>query len=187
MAVFVSLPPALASAHVSVFSGPTFAGVTQKVRFGVGHGCSGADTYSVRIEIPAGVSSVRPESSAFGKARVEKNDADDVVAVMWQKSDADALRRGYGLLRVGDSPKDAEGGLFDPVFPRVPAVSFYEPARAAVLGLVVGRPELGFEHPALVTVGNDASARMLVLRARLSLRFRVSVYPSEPKAGIDGA
>lgn len=89
--MLVSLAPALASAHISVVSGPAFAGVTQKVSFGVGHGCSGSDTYSVRVEIPAGVTSVRPESNTFGKASVEKNDAGDVVAVIWQKADIDAL------------------------------------------------------------------------------------------------
>jgi periplasmic copper chaperone A len=119
MAVFVSLPPALANAHVSVVSGPACAGLTQKVRFGVGHGCSGADTYSVRIEIPAGVTSVRPESSAFGKASVEKNDAGDVVAVMWQKSDADALDADtdyYELAIRLKAPKEAFSTLYFPAF-----------------------------------------------------------------------
>ena len=53
-------------------SGPGFANTTQEVSFGVGHGCSGTDTYSVRIEIPAGVTSVRPETSDFGKTTVKK-------------------------------------------------------------------------------------------------------------------
>jgi len=83
--------PALASAHVSVTSGPAFANVTQEIRFGVGHGCAGSDTYSIRIEIPAGVTSVRPQSSVFGKPSVEKNDAGDVIAVVWQKADIDVL------------------------------------------------------------------------------------------------
>jgi uncharacterized protein YcnI len=119
MAVFVSLLPALANAHISVVSGPAFAGVTQKVRFGVGHGCSGADTYSVRIEIPAGVTSVRPESNAFGKASVEKNDAGDVVAVTWQKSDADALEADtdyYELAIRLKTPNEAFSKLYFPAF-----------------------------------------------------------------------
>lgn len=90
-AALAFLVPCLANAHVSVTSGPGFANVSQAVTFGVGHGCAGADTYSVRVEIPAGVTSVRPSSNAFGRARVEKNDAGDVVAVVWQKADADAL------------------------------------------------------------------------------------------------
>lgn len=82
---------ALAQAHVSVASGPAFANTSQEVTFGVGHGCEGADTYSVRIEIPAGVTSVRPESNSFGKATVEKDDAGTIIAVIWQKAELDVL------------------------------------------------------------------------------------------------
>jgi len=83
------LAPALAGAHIGVPSGPGFANTTQEVSFGVGHGCAGADTYSVKIDIPAGVVSVRPLRSDFGKVSVEKNAAGDVTAVVWQKPDAE--------------------------------------------------------------------------------------------------
>lgn len=85
------LVPALASAHISVSSGPGFANTTQEIVFGVGHGCAGADTYSVRMEIPAGVTSVRPERSDFGKVSVEKDAAGNVTAIAWQKADQDLL------------------------------------------------------------------------------------------------
>lgn len=85
------LVPAIASAHVSVASGPGFANTTQEIVFSVGHGCEGSDTYSVKIEIPAGVTSVRPGRSDFGKVSVEKNAAGDVIAVIWQKPDEDLL------------------------------------------------------------------------------------------------
>jgi uncharacterized protein YcnI len=87
----VSLVPCLADAHVSVASGYGFANTSQEITFGVGHGCSGSDTYSVRIEIPAGVTSVRAETSDFGRATVEKDAAQNVVAVHWQKADADVV------------------------------------------------------------------------------------------------
>ena len=87
----ILVAPAIADAHVSVASGLGFANTTQEIAFGVGHGCAGADTYSVRIEIPAGVTSVRPERSDFGKVSVEKNTAGDVTAVVWQKPDAELL------------------------------------------------------------------------------------------------
>jgi periplasmic copper chaperone A len=83
--------PAFARAHISVASGPAFANVTQEISFGVGHGCTGADTYRVRVVIPAGVTSVRPLRSDFGKAGVEKDAAGAITAVVWQKADADAL------------------------------------------------------------------------------------------------
>jgi uncharacterized protein YcnI len=85
------LLPALAYAHISVASGPGFANTTQEIVFGVGHGCAGADTYSVKVEIPAGVTSVRPERSDFGKVFVEKNAEGDVIAVTWQKAEQDLL------------------------------------------------------------------------------------------------
>jgi uncharacterized protein YcnI len=59
--------------------------------FGVGHGCAGADTTRVRVEIPAGVLSVRPLRSDFGKPAIEKDAAGTITAVSWQKPDADAL------------------------------------------------------------------------------------------------
>ena len=83
--------PAVARAHVSIASGPGFANTTQEITFGVGHGCAGADTYKVRVQIPADVLSVRPLRSDFGKVSVEKDTAGAITAVSWQKADADAL------------------------------------------------------------------------------------------------
>jgi periplasmic copper chaperone A len=83
--------PALAQAHIGVVSGPAVANVTQEVAFGVGHGCEGFDTYRVRVEIPAGVGSILPLTSDFGKITVEKDAAGNVTAVTWQKPDADLL------------------------------------------------------------------------------------------------
>jgi uncharacterized protein YcnI len=83
------LVPAMARAHNSVASGPGFASTTQEIVFGIGHGCEGADTYSVRVEIPADVTSVRPLRSDFGKFSLEKNAAGDVTAITWQKPDSE--------------------------------------------------------------------------------------------------
>ena len=87
----VALIPIVARAHVSIASGPGFANATQEIAFGVGHGCAGADTYKVRVQIPADVLSVRPLRSDFGKVSVEKDTAGAITAVSWQKADADAL------------------------------------------------------------------------------------------------
>jgi periplasmic copper chaperone A len=87
----VAAAPAVANAHVSIASGPGFANTTQEIAFGVGHGCAGADTYKVRVTIPAGVGSVRPLRSDFGKVSVEKDTAGTITAVTWQKAEADAL------------------------------------------------------------------------------------------------
>lgn len=91
VAVSGVLVSVVADAHVSIASGPGFANTTQEVVFGVGHGCNNADTYGVKIEIPNGITSVRPMRSDFGKTSVDKDGAGNVTAVTWQKPDADAL------------------------------------------------------------------------------------------------
>lgn len=98
-----------ASAHVSITSGPAAANKSQKITFGVGHGCDGADTVAIRVEIPTGISSVRALASDFGKPAIEGTAA-AVTAVSWRKpvsevQDADV---GYYELtiraRVADVP-----------------------------------------------------------------------------------
>jgi len=81
-----------AHAHVSIASGPAFANTSQEVAFGVGHGCDQADTVQVRIEIPAGVTSVRPETSDFGQADIETDAGGTVVAVLFTKADSAVLK-----------------------------------------------------------------------------------------------
>ena len=80
-----------AQAHISIASGPAFANTSQEVTFGVGHGCEGADTVRVQVEIPTGVASVRPETSDFGQVDVETDAAGAVVAVTWTKAKASVL------------------------------------------------------------------------------------------------
>jgi uncharacterized protein YcnI len=78
---FVS--PALA--HVSV-AGPGFANQSQVLTFSVGHGCSGADTVRVEVNIPEEVTTVRALPAVdFGEAEVVTNDAKLVTSVVWSK------------------------------------------------------------------------------------------------------
>ncbi|HYQ01554.1 MAG TPA: YcnI family protein [Polyangiaceae bacterium] len=88
---FAALVSSTAQAHVSIASGPAFAKTSQEVAFGVGHGCAGADTVRVQIDIPAGVTSVRPETSDFGQVDVETDAGGSVVSVTWTKADANVL------------------------------------------------------------------------------------------------
>lgn len=86
------LVPVLAHAHVSIQSGPAFAQVSEVVTFGVGHGCEGdestLDTTSVTVEIPEGVTSVRPELSGFEEVSLKTDKTGAVVAVTWSKDKA---------------------------------------------------------------------------------------------------
>jgi periplasmic copper chaperone A len=110
LAASFAMFPAAAAAHVSVTSGPAFADSTQEVVFGVGHGCEGHDTRSVRIELPAEVVSVRALTSDLGTAQVELDDAELVRAVTWEKpaeSVLDADTNYYKLalrIRVPNQP-----------------------------------------------------------------------------------
>lgn len=92
-AVFLS--PTLAAAHITVASGPGYAGTTQEITFQVGHGCAGSDgklndTVSVTIDIPASVLSLRAVPSTFGKVTVQKTGS-VVNSVTWQKQADDVL------------------------------------------------------------------------------------------------
>lgn len=73
-----------ARAHVALASGPAAAGKSQKITFSVGHGCDGADTVGIRIEIPAGISGVRALAGDLGKPSIEGTPA-AVTAVSWRK------------------------------------------------------------------------------------------------------
>ncbi len=91
LAALAGLAPRLAGAHVSIASGPAVADTTQEVTFGVGHGCEGADTFRVEIQIPAGVTSVRPLTSDFGAVELTLNDDGSVAMVSWQKPEEELL------------------------------------------------------------------------------------------------
>ena len=88
-AAAISTIPAIAAAHISISSGPGQANATQIVKFGVGHGCDGLDTYSIKIDIPAGVTSVRPVPSDFGKVSIEKDTTGLVKSVTWTRTTSD--------------------------------------------------------------------------------------------------
>lgn len=73
-----------ASAHVAADPGQAMAGSYQAVRFRVGHGCSeGAATTALRIEIPAGMASVKAQPKPGWKLGFERQDG-RIVAVTWR-------------------------------------------------------------------------------------------------------
>ncbi|UQA58380.1 DUF1775 domain-containing protein [Polyangium aurulentum] len=84
---------AAAEAHIAAVSPTAVAGMTSIVELGVGHGCDGSDTYAITVEIPKGMTSVRPMWSDFGKTSItyDKEEPTLVTSVTWQKADTDAL------------------------------------------------------------------------------------------------
>lgn len=88
-------------AHVSIVSGPAFADSTQMLRFGVGHGCEGSDTWRVRVELPAEIVSVRALPGDLGPFVLETDDAGLVTAVTWEKSEDGLLESDVGYYELG--------------------------------------------------------------------------------------
>jgi periplasmic copper chaperone A len=74
-----------AEAHVSAEPREAPAGSTQAVRFRVGHGCheTGATT-TLRIEMPSGLGSARPQPKPGWTLSIERSPAGAVTAVAWQ-------------------------------------------------------------------------------------------------------
>ena len=80
-ALVMAATPALA--HVAADPGTAAAGRYQAVRFRVGHGCGDAATTALRIEIPAGMASARPQPKP-GWALEIARDGETVSAVTWR-------------------------------------------------------------------------------------------------------
>jgi periplasmic copper chaperone A len=86
-----------ADAHISP-TGPAIANKSQEVTLNIPHGCElvdgdgthHLDTSSVRIEIPDGVTGVRPLRSDFGPTTVART-GDVVTSVTWTKKEGDIL------------------------------------------------------------------------------------------------
>ena len=97
-----------AFAHVSITSGPTFAGGRQVLTFGTGHGCEGADTVSIEVSIPEEVVELRPVYAPGFETTVTTNDAMLVTKVKWSKDEAreaDDTYYAFGLrITVPDMP-----------------------------------------------------------------------------------
>jgi uncharacterized protein YcnI len=97
-----------AYAHVSISSGPGYAGQTQIVTFSVGHGCEGADTVGIAVSIPKEVTSLRALPSTFGGSiEIAKDDAGVVQKVTWSKPDARAADELYYEMRLRFKVPDA--------------------------------------------------------------------------------
>ena len=97
LAATTTLICTLASAHVSTGAGsPATANASQEITLQIGHGCAidgqtaTADTTSLAVDIPAGVTNVRAVSSTdFPNLTLAKDLAGNVTTITWAKN-ADA-------------------------------------------------------------------------------------------------
>jgi uncharacterized protein YcnI len=79
-------PPA--TAHVGTLPSEVHKGGTFEVGFGIGHGCEGSPTVAVRLQVPDGVSSVRPVVKPGWTIELVK-DGDRVTQVNWTGGSVD--------------------------------------------------------------------------------------------------
>jgi uncharacterized protein YcnI len=95
-------------AHVSLASGPGYANQTQVLTFSVGHGCEGADTVRVEVQIPKEVTTVRGIGSAvWGEAQVQTNDTGVVTSIVWSKDKVRPVDDQFYELRIRIRVPDA--------------------------------------------------------------------------------
>lgn len=73
-----------AQAHVAVQPTAVPAGSYQVLRFGVGHGCDGKATTAIRIEMPAGLASARPQPKPGWRLSIEHSADKAVTAITWR-------------------------------------------------------------------------------------------------------
>jgi uncharacterized protein YcnI len=90
--------PLFAQAHVSASPGAAPANAYAAVAFRVGHGCGGgAATTALRIELPEGLGSARPQPKTGWTLAIER-DGDRVAAVTWTGSLPDEQFDDFSLL-----------------------------------------------------------------------------------------
>ena len=103
----LALASATAHAHVTLTSGLGYAKQSQVLTFGIGHGCSGADTVKLEVAIPDSVTSIRAMPSVWGEATVNYNDAKVVTSVSWSKDKARPVDDQYYQMAVRITVPDA--------------------------------------------------------------------------------
>jgi uncharacterized protein YcnI len=87
LAAALALAPAIAAAHIVADPAEAAAGTYQAVRLRVGHACSDAGaTTAVRVEVPTGLASVRPQPKPGWTLQIEraKGEPSTVTAITWR-------------------------------------------------------------------------------------------------------
>lgn len=97
-----------AQAHVGASPKEAVAGSYQVVRFSVGHACAGAsETTSLRLEIPEGTASARPQPKTGWSLAIEPGPAPDAApkAITWTgRLPADQFEEFVVMMKLPDRP-----------------------------------------------------------------------------------
>jgi len=97
LALLAILAPSIASAHITIGSGPALANKSgQKISFAINHGCTAAggaklDTLSIKVDIPTGIdaTTVRALPSDFGGTPAVAKTGTAVTSVTWSRNPAE--------------------------------------------------------------------------------------------------
>jgi uncharacterized protein YcnI len=81
-AALLLLTAAPTLAHVAAEPRQAPAGAYQVIAFRVGHGCGKSATTALRIELPAGLASARPQPKPGWTLKIER-DGDQPTAIVW--------------------------------------------------------------------------------------------------------
>lgn len=100
-----------AAAHVTLTEPNAKPGAAYIAQFRVGHGCSGSPTVALRVEIPEGVSNVRPQP-APGWTMQSENAGKRVKSVTWSGSSLAADQP--GLFAIALTLPSTTGALLFP-------------------------------------------------------------------------
>lgn len=89
--LFMLTTAQVAHAHVSFVSNPAYANKTYLAAMNITHGCEDGlgehyDTLKIDVEIPAGVTAVRPADMPFFTATVTLDESDNVTKITWTKT-----------------------------------------------------------------------------------------------------
>ena len=76
--------PGAALAHVTAAPNAVEAGSRPQVSFRVGHGCEGAATTALKIDIPAGVEEARPRPVAGWTLEIAKDKDGHATSITWR-------------------------------------------------------------------------------------------------------
>ena len=107
-----------AHGHVSVTSETAYANGYYQVDLAVPHGCEGADTYRVEVELPAGFPAVRAVLGSLGYATIAAEaDTGQPTTLTWEKPMTDLL----------DSDSHAYEVSFRTKLPDTPFAKYYFP------------------------------------------------------------
>jgi uncharacterized protein YcnI len=79
LAVAIALVAGAAQAHVVLENRQAPAGTYYVARFEVPHGCAGASTQAIRVQIPEGVTDVKPQPKPGWKVKVVKTHLDKPI------------------------------------------------------------------------------------------------------------